>query len=112
MSTRLVTTLQHWGPENVASRLQQSQPNDCMAIGYRREREPTRGLQANFYARAGVEEVTQRVANKVEREHCQHDRRGWKEDEMRSIEKMGAAIIEHCAPARRRRRNSQTQEAH
>lgn len=63
-------------------------------------------LKTGGDAGARIEKVAQRVPNKVEGKHCQHYSRGREEHEMRSVEEMGAPVIEHRAPTGDGRRHS------
>ena len=56
-------------------------------------------LQTSFDARAGIEEIAQGVADEVEREYGQHDCHRRKDYQVRCVEQVGAAIVEHGAPA-------------
>src|SRR5579863_2759384 len=69
-------------------------------------------LEANFDARAGIEEVAQCVTDEVEGEHCQHHRQRWKDYEVGRVEQVGAAVVEHGAPASGGRRDSEAEKAH
>src|SRR5580658_9825365 len=74
-------------------------------MGYRR-------LKPGFNARTGVEVIAQRVADEVECEHGEHDREGGKEHEMRRVEQMSAAVVEHGAPACGGRRYAKSEKTH
>src|SRR6266704_5767971 len=69
-------------------------------------------LQPGFNTRAWVHVVTQRVADEVEREYGKHDRHSWEEHQVRRVEEMSAAVIQHGAPACRGWRNSQPKKTH
>src|SRR5450631_3360004 len=70
------------------------------------------GLQPRFNPRAGIKKIAQGIPNKIKREHCQHHRDGWKDYQMRRVEQMRAAIIQHCSPRGRRRWHAKSQETH
>ena len=81
---------------------------DLLADGWRNPRI----LEADLDAGARIEIVPQRIANKIERKHGQHDRQGGKDYEMRRVKQVRAAIVQHRAPACRRWRHTQAEEAH
>src|SRR5579863_650330 len=68
--------------------------------------------QSGLDARPRIEIITQRVANKVEREYGEHYRQRRKKHKMRRIEQMRAPIVEHGPPARGRRRYAKSEKAH
>src|SRR5580692_5037681 len=74
-------------------------------VGYRR-------LKPGFKARTRIEVIAQRVADEVECEHGEHDREGGKEHEMRRVEQMSAAVVEHGAPAGGGRRHAKSEKTH
>src|SRR5580692_7331241 len=56
-------------------------------------------LESGFDAGAGVEIVAQGVADEVEAQHGEHDGERGKQDEMRGVEQVSAAVVEHGSPA-------------
>src|ERR1700742_2129071 len=72
---------------------------------------PTRTLNSHPEACTRVEIVPQRVAEKVEGEDAEHDRKRRKNNKMRRIEKMRWGSIQQRSPARRWRWNPKAQEA-
>src|ERR1700680_3227059 len=72
----------------------------------------TKSLQASFDLRAAVEVIAHRVYDDVEAQNRQqHGQRG-KQDEMRSVEQVGAAIVEHGSPTGGRRRDAESEKTH
>src|SRR5262249_31753329 len=71
-----------------------------------------RPLQTDLDARAWIEEVAQGVADEVERKHREHDGEGGEEDEVRGVEQVRAAVVEHGPPAGGGRDDAEPEEAH
>src|SRR5580692_11177394 len=71
-----------------------------------------RFLEAGFDAGAGVEIIPEPVTDEVEAEHGEHDGERGKQDEMRGVEQVGAAVVEHRSPACRGRRDAEPEETH
>src|SRR5271169_1228554 len=69
-------------------------------------------LETGLDARARVEVITQGVADKVEAQHGQHHGERGKQHEMRGVEKVGAAVVEHRSPTRRGRRDAEAEKTH
>src|ERR1035437_7269480 len=70
------------------------------------------GLQSRFDARSGIEVVAQRVADEVERQHGQHHGELGKQYEVRCVEQVSAAIVEHGSPTGGGRRDAKSQKTH
>src|ERR1035441_5643050 len=69
-------------------------------------------LQSRFDARAGIEVVAQRVADEVERQHGQHHGERGKQYEVRCVEQVSAAIVEHGSPTGGGRRDAKSEKTH
>src|ERR1035437_5104505 len=57
-------------------------------------------LQSRLNPRSWVQQVAQRIADKVEGQHREHHRHGREEHEMRSVEQVRASVVEHRSPTR------------
>src|SRR5580700_6737576 len=69
-------------------------------------------LESGLDARARIEVVAQGVADEVKTQHGQHHRKRGKENEMRRVEQVRAAVVEHGSPARGRRRDAESKKTH
>src|SRR5579864_5006430 len=69
-------------------------------------------LEPSFDSGARIEIIAQSVTNKVETENRQHHGNCGKQDEVRSLEKIHAAVVEHGSPACGGRRNTEPEETH
>src|ERR1700676_479918 len=63
-------------------------------------------LQARLNPRSWVEKIAQCIADKVEGQNREHHRHCREEHEMRSIEEVGARVVQHRSPTRGRRRDA------
>src|SRR6202034_3750183 len=69
-------------------------------------------LQTGFEARARVEIIAQGIADKVETQHGKHHGQGGKQHEVRGVEQVGPAVIEHGSPTGGRRRDAESEKTH
>src|SRR5450432_179764 len=72
----------------------------------------SRFLQSNFDPGPGIEQIAESIADEIERQHRQHNRSGREQDQMRRVQEMNSGVVEHRAPARRRRRYAEAEETH
>src|SRR5579864_3719894 len=69
-------------------------------------------LEPSFDSGARIEIIAQSVTNKVETENRQHHGNCGKQDEVRSLEKIHPAVVEHGSPACGGRRNTEAEKTH
>src|SRR5580704_568474 len=69
-------------------------------------------LEAGFDAGARIEVIAQGVADKVERQYCEHHGERWKQDEMGRVEQMGAAVVQHGSPTGCGWRHAESEKTH
>src|SRR5260370_41533666 len=70
------------------------------------------GSEHGLYARAWIKIVAQRVPDEIEREHGQHHGQRGKEYEVRRVEQVRTAVVQHGSPTRCGRRNAETEGTH
>src|SRR6266851_3027409 len=73
---------------------------------------PARRLQSHCNARTRIEEIAQRIADEIEGKHSQHHGERWEKHKLRSVEQVGAAIVEHGSPTGGGGSYTQTQKTH
>src|SRR5580658_3237655 len=71
-----------------------------------------RELQPGLDTGAWIEIIAQSIADEVEAQHGQHDGERGKQHQMRRVEQMSAAVVEHGSPGRGWRRDAETEKAH
>src|SRR5438874_7347126 len=69
-------------------------------------------LKPDFDTRPGIQKVAESVANKVKCQHGEHDCDRGKDHQVRCVQQMRAAIIEHGSPACGWRGDSESEKAH
>ena len=68
-------------------------------------------LTGSLFRQLGIDAIAEAVAQEIEPEHQHRDREPRKDGQMRRVEQMRPARVEHRSPARRRRLDAEAEEA-